>query len=60
MPLILAPSDYVAGSGMKDAASLGARLIFFVLPLSEPDAGAAAILVDELDSGRLKRLFERD
>jgi hypothetical protein len=58
MPLMLAPSDYVAGSAMKDAASLGARLIFFVLPLSEPDAGAAAILVDELHSSTLKRAYD--
>ena len=45
----------------RDRRSLfcGARaLVFFVLPLAEPYAGAAAVLVDEFHSSALERVHD--
>jgi hypothetical protein len=41
------------------SGSRGRVLALFVVPLSQPDAGTAAIRVDELDAGGLRRLSQR-
>ena len=41
---------------MAPTAGLASPLAFLALPLSESDTRSAAVLIDELDTGQLKRL----